>query len=206
MNNLPSPGLSRLPTDLRQAEIVKAALRLASQTSPSLITTTDIAVAIGVTQGAVFKHFPSKDAIWLATVVWVREKLMSTLDTAANASDSPLAALNAVFKAHIGFVLAHPGVPRLIFNDLQRPVDSPIKQEVRTLLKAYRKLLRRLLDSAASRGEVSPEIDLDAAATLFVGTVQGLVMQSMVAGNAASMKTQAESVFAIYRRGICGAP
>lgn len=97
----------------------------------------------------------------------------------------------------MAFVLAHPGVPRLIFHELQRPVDSPIKQEVRTLLKACRKLLLRLLDAAASRGEVSPEIDLDAAATLFVRTVQGLVMQSMVAGNAASMRTQAESVFAI---------
>lgn len=181
-------------------------MRLASQTSPSLITTTDLAVAVGVTQGAVFKHFPSKDAIWLATVAWVREQLMATLEAAANASDSPIAALHAVFRAHIGFVVAHPGVPRLIFNELQRPADSPIKQEVRTLLKTYRKLLRRLLDVAASRGEVSPEIDLDAAATLFVGTVQGLVMQSMVAGNAASMRTQADLVFDIYRRGICEAP
>lgn len=206
MNDLPKSGLSRLPTDLRQAELVKAALHLASQTSPSLITTTDLAAAIGVTQGAVFKHFPSKDAIWLATVAWVRKQLISTLETAASAADSPMAALHAVFKAHIGFVLVHPGVPRLIFNELQRPADSPIKQEVRTLLKAYRKLLRGLLGAAARRGEISRATDLDAAATLFVGTVQGLVMQSMVAGNAASMKTQADSVFAIYRRGICEAP
>lgn len=183
-----------------------AALRLASQTSPSLITTTDLAVAVGVTQGAIFKHFPSKDAIWLAAVVWVREQLMSTLEAAASAAGSPMSALGAVFKAHIAFVLAHPGVPRLIFHELQRPADSPIKQEVRALLKDYRKLLRRLLDAAASQGKVSPEVDLDAAATLFVGTVQGLVMQSMVAGSTASMKAQADPVFAIYRRGICEAP
>ena len=195
---------SRLTTDHRQAEIIQAVLHLTSQTSPSLITTTDLAAAVGVTQGAIFKHFLTKDAIWLAAMEWVREQLMCALEAAASAEDSPAAALDAVFKAHIAFVLAHPGVPRLIFHELQRPADSPIKQEVRTLLKAYRKLLRRLLDAAASRGEVSPEIDLDAATTLFVGTVQGLVMQSMVAGNAASMKNQAESVFAIYRRGIRG--
>jgi TetR/AcrR family transcriptional regulator len=206
MNDLPRPGPSRLPTDLRQAEIVKAALRLASKTSPSLITTTDLAAAIGVTQGAIFKHFPSKDAIWLAAGAWVRDQLMSTLEAAASASDSPMTALGAVFKAHIGFVLANPGVPRLIFHELQRPSDSPIRQEVRTLLKAYRKLLRRLLDAAASRGELSPVADLDAAATLFVGLVQGLVMQSMVAGKSASMKAQADAVFAIYRRGICETP
>ena len=51
---------TRLPTEERQAEIVAAALRLARDSSPALITTTDIASAIGVTQGAVFKHFPDQ--------------------------------------------------------------------------------------------------------------------------------------------------
>ena len=45
-------------------------------------------------------------------------------------------------------------------------------------------------------------MDLEAAATLFVGVVQGLVMQSMLTGNAAAIKSQADAVFAIYRRGI----
>ena len=38
--------------------------------------------------------------------------------------------------------------------------------------------------------------------TLFVGIVQGLVMQSMLTGNPTAMKTQADSVFALYLRGI----
>jgi len=183
-----------------------AALRLAREISPALITTTEIADEVGVTQGAVFKHFPSKDAIWLAATAWVREQLLATLEAAARTAESPVDALGAVFKAHIGFVATHPGVPRLIFHELQRPADSPIKQEVRKLLTAYRKLLRRLLDAATARGDLSVDVDVDAAATLFVGVVQGLVMQSMVAGNTASMKAQAEPVFAIYRRGICEAP
>lgn len=197
---------ARLPTEERQAEIVAAALRLARELSPALITTSDIATSVGVTQGAVFKHFATKDAIWLAVMAWVGEQLQAAIEAAAGTSESPIDALGAVFKAHIGFVVAHPGVPRLIFHELQRPADSPVKQEVRKLLKAYRKLLRRLLDAAAARGDLHADVDADAAATLFVGIVQGLVMQSMVAGSTASMKAQAGPVFAIYRRGICEAP
>lgn len=193
---------TRLPTELRQAEIVLAALRLACVRSPALITTADIAAAVGVSQGAVFKHFPTKDAIWLAAMVWVNEQLLSALAVAAGTCDAPLAALAAVFQAHIGFVLAHPGVPRLLFHELQRPDASPIKQQVGQLLMAYRQLLRRLLDAAAGRGELSPALDLDAAATLFIGVVQGLVMQSMLAGDTAAMSAQGDAVFAIYRRGI----
>jgi TetR/AcrR family transcriptional regulator len=197
---------TRLPTEERQAEIVAAALRLAREFSPALITTGDIATAVGVTQGAVFKHFPTKEAIWLAAMRWVREQLLSALEEAAEAAPSALEALVAVFKAHVGFVVAHPGVPRTIFHELQQPSDSAAKQEVRALLQSYRKLLLRLLGAAIQQGQVPAELDQEAAATLLVGIVQGLVMQSMLTNKPASMKAQADRVFAIYLRGICKAP
>ena len=197
---------ARLPTEERQAEIVAAALRLAREVSPALITTGDIAAAVGVTQGAVFKHFATKDAIWLAAMNWVRRQLLSTLDEAAEAAPTALEALGAVFHAHVAFVAAHPGVPRLIFHELQQPADSPAKQEVRALLQAYRKLLLRLFGTAVEAGQLPAQLNQDAAATLFVGIVQGLVMQAMLTGKPAAMKSQAEHVFAIYLRGIRETP
>ena len=194
---------TRLPTEERQAEIVAAALRLAEAFSPALITTGEIAAAVGVSQGAVFKHFSSKEAIWLAAMGWVRMQLLQSLDAAAQAAATPLAALAAVFKAHVDFVVAHPGVPRLIFHELEQPADSAVKQEVRALLQAYRKLLLRLLDAAVRQGQARAALDQEAAATLFVGIVQGLVMQSMLSGKPATMKAQADRVFALYLHGIC---
>lgn len=195
----------RLSTEERQTEIVAAALRLSRDRSPALITTSDIASAVGVTQGAVFKHFPTKEAIWLAAMGWVREHLLAALTQAAQAASTPLQGLGAVFKAHVAFVAGHPGVPRLIFHELQQAADSAVKQEVRTLLQAYRQLLMGLLGAAAERGEVPADLDREAAATLFVGIVQGLVMQSMLSGKPTTLKAQAERVFAIYLRGICEA-
>jgi TetR/AcrR family transcriptional regulator len=192
----------RLPTQERQIEIVAAALRLSRDRSPALITTSDIAAAVGVTQGAVFKHFPTKQAIWIAAMAWVREQLLGALTLAAQDTPTPLAGLEAVFDAHVAFVASHPGVPRLIFHELQQPADSEVKQEVRALLQAYRKLLTDLLDSAVARGQAPADLDREAAATLFVGIVQGLVMQSMLSGNPATLKAQARRVFAIYLRGI----
>jgi len=197
---------TRLPTGERQAEIAAAALRLAREFSPALITTGHIAAAVGVTQGAVFKHFATKDAIWLAAMGWVRAQLLSTLDEAATAAPSALEALRAVFRAHVDFVVAHPGVPRFIFHELQQPADTAAKEEVRALLQGYRKLLLRELNAAIQQGQVPADLDLEAAATLFVGIVQGLVMQSMLTGKPATMKAQADRVFALYLRGICEAP
>jgi AcrR family transcriptional regulator len=193
---------TRLHTEERQAEIVTAALRLARDSSPALITTTDIASAVGLTQGAVFKHFPTKDAIWVAAVQWVRGELMHSLRAAAAEAPTPLDGLSAMFRAHVDFVVAHSGVPRLIFNELQQPADSATKQEIRAMLQGYRKLLLDTLEQAVAQGQVVADLDREAAATTFVGLIQGLVMQAMLVGRPAAMRPQADRVFALYLRSL----
>ncbi|MBK6926781.1 MAG: helix-turn-helix transcriptional regulator [Comamonadaceae bacterium] len=62
-----------------------AAIALAGRNSPAAITTGDIAREVGVTQGALFKHFPSREAIWLAVMEWVTQHLLARLENAAKA-------------------------------------------------------------------------------------------------------------------------
>lgn len=193
---------TRLSTEERQVEIVEAALRLACERSPALITTADIATAIGVTQGAVFKHFPTKDAIWLAAMRWVRDTLLHKLHAAVDEAATPVDALAGMFRAHVEFVIAHPGVPRFIFHELQQPADSAAKLEARSVLQGYRKLLLSRLVESIEQQLVSPDLDPEAAATSFIGLVQGLVMQSMLTGRPAAMRQQANAIFALYRRGL----
>ena len=190
---------TRFPTQARQALIVAAAIRQAAQRSPALITTSDIAAEVGVTQGALFKHFPTKDAIWLAAISWVSQELPARLEEAANSAASPLQALRAVFDAHIDFVVANGGVPRLIFHELQQPGDRAVKRQVQALLQGYQQLLLRLLGGSQLR----QGLDHGAAAMLFVGIIQGLVMQSMVSGDSNAMKSKSGPVFTIYLQGIC---
>lgn len=192
----------RFSTEVRQAEIVATALRLARESSPALITTADIATAIGITQGAVFKHFATKDAIWLGAMRWVRETLLQTLQDAADQAASPVDALAAMFHAHVEFVIAHPGVPRFIFHELQQPADSAAKLEVRAVLQGYRKMLLGRLNQSIQQKLVSQDVDPQAAATSFIGLIQGLVMQSMLTGRTAAMRKHADAIFVLYRRGL----
>jgi AcrR family transcriptional regulator len=193
---------SRLPSSERQAEIVAATLALAATHSPAAITTGAIAQAVQVTQGAVFKHFASKDEIWLAVMAWIEANLLATLAAAGQQAATPLAALAAIFHAHIGFVARHPGVPRLIFHELQQPADSAVKQKVRGLLQVYKKMVVQRLKQAMVCGDAAADLDADATAALFIGTVQGLVMQSMLAGSTAAMAAQAKTVFPLYLRSL----
>ena len=192
----------RIPAAERRAVTVEAVINLAGSQNPSEITTAAIAKHMNVTQGALFRHFPSKEAIWEAVMEWVAERLLARIDDSARGIDSPLAAMEAMFMSHVGFAAEHPGVPRMVFSELQRAEQTPAKRMVQTLLQRYGKRLLGLIEKGKASGELSSALDAEAASTLFIGAIQGLVMQALVAGDVGRMLNDAPRVFAIYRRGI----
>ena len=193
---------TRLSSETRQTQIIETVITLAAQHSPGQITTQEIADVIGVTQGALFRHFPNKESIWLAAIEWVENELLNTLEAAAKQATSPVDGLRQVFFNHVDFVIARPGVPRLIFNELQQPADSVIKAAVRKLLQRYRQLVSGLIIAAAEGDEINRNVNISAAATLFLGSIQGLVMQSMLADNVQAMHQTAEQIFPLFLRSL----
>jgi AcrR family transcriptional regulator len=191
-----------LPADERRAVTVEAVVKLAAEQNPSEITTSAIAKHMGLTQGALFRHFPTKDAIFQAVMEWVAERLLARVERSARNHPSPLAALEAMFMSHIHFVCEHPGVPRMLFGELQRAAETPAKRAAQLMIRQYSERLVVLIEQGKALGEITQEVDTSAAATLFIGTIQGLVMQSLLAGSVTRIRTEAPGAFAIYRRGI----
>lgn len=133
---------------------------------------------------------------------WVAEHLLARIDRSAQGVKSPLDAMQAMFMSHVEFVIEHPGVPRMMFGELQRAESTPAKRMAQTLIQGYSERLHRLIERGKVSGELSPSLDNEAAATLFIGTIQGLIMQSLLAGDVERMCRDAPRVFAIYRRGV----
>ncbi|MBP9913390.1 MAG: TetR family transcriptional regulator [Opitutaceae bacterium] len=191
-----------LPADQRRTVTIEAVIALAAEQNPSEITTSAIAERMNLTQGALFRHFPTKDAVWQAAMRWVAERLQARINQAAQGAASPLAALEAMFMAHLDFVAKHPGVPRLLFSELQRANDTAAKRLVQTMLTQYAQRLHVLLEQGKAQGEVAAEVDTHAAATLFIGVLQGLIMQSLIAGKISRIRAAAPGAFALFARAV----
>ncbi len=194
--------IKKLSADDRRAKTVQTVITIAAEQDPSEITTATIAKRMQVTQGALFRHFPSKEALWGSVMSWVSEQLLIRIELATLGVESPMAALQAMFMAHIEFVSEHPGVPRMIFGILQKPKTAPTRKMAQQLLEMYATRLQGLIERAKEQGEVYPELDTRAAALLFIGSIQGLVMQSMMSGDIRHMRKNAPGIFVIYQRGM----
>lgn len=192
----------RMSSEERQGEIIRVAVELAADKGVDSVTTQDMADAMNLTQGAIFRHFATKDDIWFAVIVWVRERLMKVLDKAAADATDPLNAIERMFFAHIAFISKHPAIPRLLFSELLHKKNGKLRQLIEGIISGYEAKIAGLLDAAKSQSLVPDDLDSQSAAVLYIGMIQGLVMQSSIFGGKRALQQQAEKTFPIFLHGI----
>ncbi|MFZ5760057.1 MAG: TetR/AcrR family transcriptional regulator [Thermodesulfobacteriota bacterium] len=191
-----------LSAEERREVTVEAVIELAGERNPSEITTAAIAGRMGLTQGALFRHFANKDAILQAVMEWVAHRLLARVDQAVSQAATPLAALEGMFMTHVDFVVTYPGIPRILFGELQRAGETAARRVAQGLILSYGARLTEVVDRGKQCGELDAGLDTEAAVTLFIGTIQGLVVQALLAGDVGRIRREAPGVFAVYRRGI----
>lgn len=192
----------RLSAEERQEEIIKAAVELAGEQGVDNVTTQDMARVVGVTQGAIFRHFPTKDMIWLGVIHWVRGRLMSVLDMAAGQGNDPLDSLEKMFFAHLGFVDKVPAIPKLIFTDQLLKKNPKIKELIRSILADYEAKVTGLITRAKAQNLVRPDLDEHGAAVMFIGIIQGLMLRVSIIEARKSLISEGKLVFPIFLHGI----
>lgn len=185
-------------TQQRQSATIAAVVHLCAEQDPSSLTTARIAQKVGMSQGALFKHFPNKSSLWESVAGWVSGQLIERVFSIADHHEQADKALEAMFLAHISFIARHPGIPRLMLGELQKPGNQPAKRIIRQTLARYRQKVISLLHLGIEQKCITPSIDTEAAAVLYIGAIQGLVVQAMVGGDIASIEQSAPRIFRLF--------
>lgn len=192
----------RLSSEERQSEIIRVSIELAAEKGVDSVTTQDMADAMQLTQGAIFRHFATKDDIWVAVVEWIRDRLMKVVSKAAADATDPVNAIERMFFAHIAFISKHPAIPRLLFSELLHKKNSKLRQLIEGIISGYEAKIAGLLEEAKSQALVPVDLDSQSAAVLYIGMIQGLVMQSSIFGGKRALQQQAVKTFPIFLHGI----
>ncbi|OHV72859.1 TetR family transcriptional regulator [Pseudofrankia sp. BMG5.36] len=112
-----------------------AAARLMADRGYHGVSINDIGAAAGVSGPAVYKHFPSKQAILTELLVGISERLLAEGTVRAQAA-SPDEALDALVRWHVSFALGSPELIRLQDRDLAS-MDETAARSVRRLQRRY---------------------------------------------------------------------
>lgn len=167
----------RMSADLRKAEIVATVLELADRIGPDRVTTGAVATMIGVTQAALFRHFPTKDTLWRAVAEHVADQLTSGWDDALARSEGPLARLRALIAAQFDRISATPALPMLLFSRELNVTNRELRETFHGRLTAFHGLLAREVGAGQEAGLLRVDIAAGDAAVLLTSLVQGVAIR-----------------------------
>lgn len=180
----------RESTENRQRQIADAALKIIAQHGLSRFTTAAIAHEVGITEGAIFRHFPSKEAIVLAAIDRVEELFE---EDAPSDEGEPLERLRRFVEHRVRVVHENGGIPRLVFSDdLSLAAGEAGTVKVAAIRKKAAAKIRKCLEDAQKKKQLPAELDLDAAALIVQGAVMALVLTRAARGATAKVWTTIE--------------
>ena len=160
----------------RKAEITETTLRLLATTPVENLSTSQIAKEIGITQAAIFRHFPTKDALWLAVLETIEARAIARWDHALETAKTPLTRLRALLQAQLLLIAETPAIPVLIFNAGRIAAESTIRPVHLRVLDGLRRRTTDQLHAAqadTAGADPCPEDSSD----LLLGLLQGTVFR-----------------------------
>ena len=175
------PRAAALPAAERRARAIQALLELACHCAPEQISTAAVAERMGISHAALFRHFPSRDALWAESVRWATGQLESELDAIAAVESSPsLQRVRGLLKALVLFFAGYPGLLRMLLAELPRPGSHPASEEAKAFAARLRATLIRLLEQAEREGTLHSPLAPSSLAPLLLATCEGMMLQGLV--------------------------
>jgi AcrR family transcriptional regulator len=174
--------------------IVSAALRLIAQRGYAGCSIARVAEAAGVATGTVYKHFPSKGALFAEAF---RVATSREVDAVSEAAAKPGSRQERVAAAVESFARRALKSPRLAYALIAEPVDPLVEAERLVFRRAYRDIFAAAIADAMDAGEIPPQ-DPEVSAAAAVGAIAEALVVPLHAGHA-SRRTVPELVSFVVR-------
>jgi AcrR family transcriptional regulator len=195
----------RKAAGVRQEEIVTETLRLAAEVGPERTTTQAVADAIGLTQAAIFRHFPSKADLWRAVVRQLRERMLASWSEASAVADDPERRIRAVVGAQLRLIRSVPAIPAILFSRELHAENDALRKGLMQLLQHFHDRLAAAVRNGQAAGRFDPGLDPEDAAFLIIGIVQGTTVRWSLSGRSFDLVATGERMIDMLLRGFAGA-
>jgi len=156
----------------RQVELTDAALDIISTRGIAALNTRSLAEQVGLSSGAIFRHFDSLDALLDAVVARVEVVLESTYPPAALPAAERL---ERFVDARSAVAASQFGIVRLVLSEqflLALPESGSAR--LSACVRRSHEFVRDCLRDGQETGQFRTDIDADALAVIVMGTIQML--------------------------------
>jgi AcrR family transcriptional regulator len=165
----------RQHTEVRQKQIVSAARKLIVKYGSEHITVRKMAGEIGVSEGAIYRHFRSKSDILSFLIDDIEDTLISDIENNYSGQFNSLETLEKIINDHISSIEQKKGISFQVIAEIVSLGDKKLNKKIRRVIEKYIAHIGIILTVGVKQGVIRPDIDSEAAATMFFSMTHSLV-------------------------------
>jgi AcrR family transcriptional regulator len=189
-------------TLLRQKEIALAARKLIVKYGSEHITIRKIAQEVGVSEGAIYRHFKSKRDVLAFLIDNIENALIKEINMSSTGEVGSLTALENIMMNNITKIEQRKGVTFQVIAEIISLGDKELNKKIYTAIEKYIQRIYSILAEGVKEGIVRKDLDLTSAAQLYFSMTQGLVNLWALSQNTLDLSSTSSSSFAIFRKAV----
>jgi TetR/AcrR family transcriptional regulator len=161
----------------RQEQILQALATMLEAAPLEKITTAKLAAHVGVSEAALYRHFPSKAKMFEALIAFAEETLFVRIHRISEQQTDAISQCHHLLRLFLEFCEKNPGITQVITGRGLMGEASRLHDRVSQLYDRLETQLRQYLREAELREGLRPRMPVASAANLMLTSAEGKVSQ-----------------------------
>ena len=166
----------------RRQQILEALAQMLEAGPGIRITTAGLAKQVGVSEAALYRHFPSKSKMFEGLIEFIEDTLFSRINIILNEEQTAAQRCEKMLMLLLAFTERNPGITRILTGDALSGETERLHHRVAQLFDRFETQLKQVIREAEMREGLRPAIALPAAANLLMSAAEGRISQYVRSG------------------------
>ncbi len=166
----------------RRQQILEALAQMLEANPGNRITTAGLARQVGVSEAALYRHFPSKTKMFEGLIEFIEDTLFSRINIILSEEQTASQRCEKMLMLLLVFAERNPGLTRILTGDALTGETERLHQRVAQLFDRFETQLKQVIREAELREGLRPSIPLPAAANLLMAAAEGRISQYVRSG------------------------
>lgn len=161
----------------RKQHILQALAEMLELTPGGRITTAGLAKQVGVSEAALYRHFPSKAKMFDGLIEFIEDTIFSRVNFILNSDANTQHRCHNTLYLLLSFTEKNPGITRILTGDPLSGESDRLRVRVAQFFDRLETQLRQVLRESELRDGYTIDFDIPATANLMLSVVEGRISQ-----------------------------
>ena len=186
----------------RKEQILQSLATILEQSPGGRITTAGLAKHVGVSEAALYRHFPSKAKMFEALIEFIENTIFSRVNQIMKEEMEADKRCEKILGLLLTFCERNPGITRILTGDPLAGETERLRQRVTQLFDRIEAQLRQIIREMPIRGQQKTSIDPVVAANLLLSLAEGRIGQYVRSYFERKPTTEWDAQWQVVREGL----